>query len=65
MHDEQDGSGATATRIAAIAFADADYRFVIGVDGRPGILFQFTHCVPSVVRRFPWEEKSSHMHQPV
>jgi hypothetical protein len=61
MHDEHDGSGATATSIAAIAFAYCDYSFIIGVDGRPGI----THRVPSVVRRFPWEEKNSHVHQPV
>jgi len=65
MHDEHDGSGATATRIAAIAFAYCDYSFIIGVDGRPGMLLQFTHRVPSVVRRFPWEEKNSHVHQPV
>jgi hypothetical protein len=38
MHDEHDGSGATATRIAAIAFADCDYSFIIGIDGRPGML---------------------------
>jgi hypothetical protein len=65
MHDEHDGSGATATRIAAIAFADCDYSLIIGVDGRPGMLLQFTHRVPSVVRRFPWEKKNSHVHQPV
>jgi hypothetical protein len=49
MHDEHDGSGAAATRIAAIAFADADDSFVIGVDGRPGMPFQFKHRVPLVV----------------
>ena len=54
MHDEHDGSGAAATGIAAIAFADADDSFM---------LLQFKHCVLSVVRRFPWEEKSSHVHQ--
>ena len=66
MHDEDDGSDAVATGIAAIAFADRDYRFIIGVDGRPGMLFQFAHRVPSVaVRRFPWEEKNSHGRYPV
>jgi hypothetical protein len=65
MHDEQDSSGSAATRIAAIAFADGDNSFIIGVDGRPGMLFQFTHSVPSVVRRFPWEEKNSHGPQSV
>jgi len=63
MHDEHDGSGAAATGIAAIAFADADDSFVIGVDDPPGMLLQFKHCVLSVVRRFPWEEKSSHVRQ--
>jgi hypothetical protein len=47
--------------IAAIAFADGDNSFIVGVNGRPGMLFQFTHGVPSVVRRFPWEEKDSHL----
>jgi hypothetical protein len=66
MHDEDDGSDAAATGIAAIAFADGDYGFIIGVDGRPGMLFQFAHRVPSVaVRRFPWEEKNSHVRYPV
>jgi len=27
------------------------------------MLLQFKHCVLSVVRRFPWEEKSSHVRQ--
>ena len=61
MHDEHDGSNAPSTRIAAIAFADCDYSFIIGVDGPPGMLFQFKHRVPSVVRRFPWEEKNCHL----
>jgi hypothetical protein len=48
--------------IAASASISAhDRDGVIGVDGRPGMLFQFTHGVPSVVRRFPWEEKNSHL----
>ena len=50
-------------RIAAIAFADGDDGFIIGVDGRPGMLFQFKHRVPSVVRRF-WEEKYCHLQPP-
>jgi hypothetical protein len=49
VHDEHDGSGAAASRIAAIALAYGDYSFIIGVDGCPGMRFQFTHCVPSVV----------------
>jgi hypothetical protein len=65
MHDEHDGSRVAAIRIAAIAFADCDDRFIVGVEGRAGMLFQLTHRVPSVVRRFPWEEKNSHRHHPV
>jgi hypothetical protein len=61
MHDEHDGSNAPATRIAAIPFADCDYSFIVGVDGRSGMLFQFKHRVPSVVRPFPWEEKKCHL----
>jgi hypothetical protein len=57
VHDEHDGSGAAATRIAAFAYGD--YCFIIGVDGCPGMLFQFTHYVPLVARR-PWEENNSH-----
>ncbi len=64
MHDEHDGSPAAATGIAAIAFAEADYGFVIGIDGLAGMLLQFKHRVASAVRRFPWEEKSNHVHQP-
>ena len=56
-HDEHDGSGAAAIRIAAFAYGD--YRFIIGVDGYPGMLFQFTHYVPLVARR-PWEENNGH-----
>jgi hypothetical protein len=62
VHDEHDSSGAAATRIAAFAYGD--YCFIIGVDGCPGMLFQFTHYVPLVARR-PWEENNSHCrHQP-
>jgi hypothetical protein len=57
VHDEHDGSGAAATRIAAFAYGN--YCFIIGVDGCPGMLFQFTHYVPLVARR-PWEENNSH-----
>jgi hypothetical protein len=57
VHDEHDGSSAAATRI--VAFAYGDYCFIIGVDGRPGMLSQLTHCVPSVARR-PWEENNIH-----
>src|SRR5258708_14539492 len=64
MHDEHDGSPAAATGIAAIAFAEADYGFVIAIDGLPGMLLQFKHRVSSAVRRFPWEEKTNHGHQP-
>jgi hypothetical protein len=28
------------------------------------MLLQFKHRVASVVGRFPWQEKSSHVHQP-
>src|SRR5258708_37508990 len=63
MHDEHDGSPAAATGIAAIAFAEADYGFVIGIDGLAGMLLQFKHRVASAVRRFPWEEKSKQLHQ--
>jgi hypothetical protein len=59
MDDEHNGSGGAAIRIAAIAFADADHSFVIRVDHRPGMFFQFKHRVPLVVR-FPWKEKNSH-----
>jgi len=57
VDDEHDGSGAPATRIAAFAYGD--YCFIIGVDGCPGMLFQFAHDVPLVARR-PWEENNSH-----
>src|SRR4029077_12780345 len=60
MHDEHNGSGAAATRIAAIAFADGAYRFVIGVEGRERMIFQIAHRVPSEVRCFPWEKNHSH-----
>jgi hypothetical protein len=43
---------------------DADYSFVIGVDGPAGMLLQLKHRLASVVRCFPGEEKSSHVHQP-
>ena len=49
MHDEHDGPGAAAARIAAIAFADSDYGIVIGVDDCPGMHFQFTRSVCSPV----------------
>jgi hypothetical protein len=57
VHDEHDGSGAGATGITAFAYGD--YCFIIGVDGYPGMLFQFAHYVPLVSRR-PWEENNSH-----
>jgi hypothetical protein len=49
MHHEHDGLDAAAARIAAIAFADADYSFVIGVDGCPGMLFQLKRSVSSAI----------------
>jgi hypothetical protein len=49
MHDEHDGPGAAAAGIAAIAFADADYSFVVGVDGRPGMSLQFKRSVSSPI----------------
>jgi len=49
MHDEHNGPGAAAARIAAIAFADSDYGIVIGVDDCPGMHFQFTRSVCSPV----------------
>ena len=57
MHDEHDGSGAAATGIAAFAYGY--YCFIIGVDGCPGMLLQFTHYVPLVARR-PREENNRH-----
>src|ERR1700682_1045178 len=62
MHDEHDGPGAAAARIAAIAFADADYGFVIGVDDGPGMFFQLKRSVASPIGGFSWEEKSGHVH---
>src|SRR5260221_12549200 len=64
MHDEHDGSPAAATGIAAIPFAEADYGFVIGIDGLAGMLLQFKHRVASAVPRFPLQEKNNQVHQP-
>src|ERR1700722_14598474 len=61
MHDEDDGSCAAATGLAAIRFADGDDSFVVGVEGRAGMLFQFTHRFPSEVRCFWSEENHSHV----
>src|SRR5260370_20926733 len=58
MHDEHDGSPAAATGIAAIAFAEADYGFVIGIDGSSGMLLQFTHRAASAAPRFSLAENS-------
>jgi hypothetical protein len=57
MHDEHDGSGAAATRIAAFAYGN--YCFIVGVDDCPGMLLQLTHDVPLVARR-PREQNNSH-----
>jgi hypothetical protein len=49
MQDEHDSRGAAATGTAAIAFADADYGFVIGVDDGPGMFFQLKRSVASPI----------------
>jgi hypothetical protein len=49
VHDEHNGSGAAAPGIAAIAFADADYSVVIGVDDRQGMQLQFKRSVSSPI----------------
>jgi hypothetical protein len=64
MHHENDGPGAAAARIAAIAFADADYSVVIGVDEGSDLHLQFKRSVVSPIRRFPWNEAAMCIRQP-
>ena len=49
MHDQHDGLNGAAAGIAAIAFADADHRVVIGVGHGPGMHFQFMRGVSSPI----------------
>ncbi len=49
MHNEHDGLDAAAAGIAAIAFADADYGFVIGVDDGKGMFFQLKRSISSSI----------------
>src|SRR5258708_19360907 len=64
MHDEHDGSPAAATGIAAIAFAAADYGFVIGIHRSAGFVLQFNHRVSSAVPPVPWPGTTKHLTPP-